>query len=182
MGYCESTDEDGHLCLCVWSRLPLVVLYYSLPPRALLPASISSVPTNTASVPPLLVDANLPCFRANTSTTSCAACLRLRFPRSQSMPTHPHFYFMCGVPMPTASVCGFSQCVARVFTPLHCSAMNPLDATFVSSLWAGLHSISSQDSACSATHGLPPATATIMRVHMQPDAAVLLSSASRVVR
>ena len=115
MGYCESTVEDGHLCLCVWSRLPLVVLYYSLPlPALLLPASISSVPTNTASVPPLLVDANTPCFCANTSTTSCAACLRLRFPRSQSMPTHPHFYFMCGVP--TASVCSFSQCAARVFT------------------------------------------------------------------
>jgi hypothetical protein len=74
------------------------------------------------------------------------------------------YYFMCSVP--TASVCSFSQCAARVFThtPLHCSAMSPLDATCVSSLWAGLHSISSRHPACSATYGLPPATATVICV------------------
>ena len=99
MGYCESTVEDGHLYLCVWSRLPLVVLYYSLPPPTLLPANISSVPTNTASVPPLLVDANLPCFRANTSTTSCAACLRLQYAPSVSVR------------------------LEYLHTPLHCSAI-----------------------------------------------------------
>ena len=41
-----------------------------------------------ASVRPLSLDANT----TPTSTTSRAACLRLRFPRSRSMPTHPHFY------------------------------------------------------------------------------------------
>ena len=58
-----------YVCVC---GLGCLSLYYIIPfPRqhSFPPASISSVPTNTASVPPLLVDANLPCFRANTSTT-----------------------------------------------------------------------------------------------------------------
>ena len=162
--------EDGHLYSVPCGLCCLSLYWYYFPSPANTPsrqhplgASTTALPTKTASVPLLvavraLVDANTACLRAK------------------------HFYFSCTAGVPTASVCGFGQCVARVFTPLHCSAMNPLDATFVSSLWAGLHSISSQDSACSATHGLPPATATIMCVHMQPDAAVLLSSASRVVR
>ena len=81
--------------------------------------------TGAAFVPTLLL---LHVRRAyGFGSPALSRCQQLRFPRSQSMPTHPHFYFMCGgVPMPTASVCGFSQCVARVFTPLHCSAMNPL--------------------------------------------------------
>ena len=122
MGYCESTVEDGHLDLCVWSRLPLVVLYYSLPLPALLPASISSVPTNTASVPPLLVDANTPCFRANTSTTSCAACLRLQFPRSSvdantpPLLLHVRRAYAYGFSMRLQSVCGSSIYTLALFS------------------------------------------------------------------
>jgi hypothetical protein len=159
VGYCESTVEDGHLCLCVWSRLPLVVLYNSLPPPALLPASISSVPTNTASVPPLLVDANLPCFRANTSTTSCAACLRLQYAPSVSVR------------------------LEYLHTSLHCSAIESTRC-YLRFIIAGRTSFN-QFSASSMFSYLWPAPGDgdgDMRVHMQPDAAVLRSSASRFVR
>ena len=162
MGYCESTDEDGHLCLCVWSRLPLVVLYYSLPPANTpsrqhqfgadqhsfcSPALSRCQPSllscqhfynfmcgePTASVPPLLVDANLPCFRGNTSTILL------------------HVQRAYGFSMLLQSVCGSS-----IYThPCIVQLLSPLDATFVSSLRAGLHSISSQHPACQLRMACP---------------------------
>ena len=113
----------------------------------------------TASVPPLLVDANLPCFRANTSTTSCAACLRLQYAPSVSVR------------------------LEYLHTPLHCSAIESTRC-YLRFIIAGRTSFN-QFSASSMFSYVWPAPGDgdgDMRVHMQPDAAVLRSSASRVVR
>jgi hypothetical protein len=87
------------------------------------------------------------------------------------MPTHPafvatllllHVQRAYGFSMLLQSVCGSS--IYTHTLALFSYDMGPLDATFVSSLRAGLHSISVQHPACSATYGLPPATATVICV------------------
>jgi len=149
----------------------------SLPRPTLLPASISSVPTNTASVPPLLVDANTPVL------LSCQ-----------------HFYyFMCGIPtasVPPLSVdantpplllhvrrayaYGFSMRLQSVCGPsIYTLALFSYESTrcYLRFIIVGRTSFN-QFSASSMFSYVWPAPGDgdgDMRVHMQPDAAVLRS-------